>query len=220
MKILLPLCFSLLFSWQILAQSQNNWFLEVNTGFQAGWWMYNHGTSNQNVFANQGLDYSHFSSFLPFGLALGKKLGKTKIALGAAYTIYFDDELRRHTNTPSILATYKIADGFPKLVHAFFQIDRTLLQRKNFTVGPFLKAGWFKLLADPPRAWRFGFSYFWQAGLQGSFKLKKGQIFLRPSFQENYIKINEPDLEDARNKIFSLGVELGYHLDLGPTSTQ
>ena len=214
MKILLSFAFSLLFSWHLFAQAQNGWFVEANSGFQAGWWMYNHGTSDPNIFANQGLDYSHFSTFLPFGLAFGKEFGKTKLALGAAYTIYFDNELRRHTNSPSILATYEIADGYPKLVHAFFQIDRVLLQRKNFAVGPFLKAGWFKLLADPPRAWRFGFSYFWQAGLQGSFNLSTGQVFLRPSFQENYIKINEPDLDGAQNKIFSVGVELGYRLAL------
>ena len=208
------LFFFLLISFNGLAQTDKLWFIEANTGFHAGWWMYNHGSSNPNIFADQGLDYSHFSSFLPFGLAAGHSFDRLSLALGASYTIYFDKELRRHTNAPSILSTYDIAEIWPRLIHGFLQIDYQLLQRKNFHLGPFAKLGWFKLLADPPRESLFSTTYFWQFGIQGTFKLGKGNLFFRPSYQENRTKINVPDLEGAENKIFSIGIEIGYRYAL------
>mgnify|MGYP002624630179 CR=1 FL=1 len=214
MKTLKPFIFLIFFHFSGFAQQQKAWFAESFTGFQAGWWMYNHGTTDPGIFANQGLDYSHFSAFIPIGIASGLAFKRSSLALSAAYTIYFDKELRRHTNTPSVLATYPVSDGWTRLVQLGIQADHTLIQRKNFGFGPFARLGWFKLLAEPPQSGQFGYSWFWQLGFQAKLQIGRSILFLRPSYQENMISIKNPDLDGAKHSLFSLGAEIGYRLNL------
>lgn len=210
MKWIVLLCF-LTFSFSIsTAQNAKAWVAELYTGAAAGWWQYNHGTDDPAIFANQGLDYSHFSPFVPVGLAVGRHFNKWSVLVGGTYTIYFDNELRRHSLAPSILANYPVADGWTKLLHVYGQAEYTMLQRQQFSIGPFVRAGWIRLIADAPRDWRFGAQYFWQLGLHAQYKLKRGSFFVRPGFQQNTIIINEPDRVDAYNSIFSIGAEFGY----------
>lgn len=205
----------LLISVTAFSQSSNHFFLEATTGARYGWWQFNRGSEQASAFSDQGLDYSHFSPFVPFGISVGYKTNSLQLKAGVHYTIFFDAELRRHQRAGFAGdRIYRIASSRIRFLHYFVEIAKPVLKNQQLEVGPFARIGGFQAYTEFPEDPNFGQRWFWEAGVQIAFPIKKWTGIIRPSYQLNYLSLEETDFTNQYHRIFSLGLETTLRLPL------
>ncbi|MDX2302661.1 MAG: hypothetical protein NW226_07660 [Microscillaceae bacterium] len=187
--------------------------LELSSGADLGWWLYQKGSVNS--FLDQGQDYTHHSATIGIELDLLYRLGRWRLGLGMSYGGFFEDEMNGTRNSEFVVDEYLITEGAAVQFFRYnLQAEYILIQKNKFSLGPQIKYGWFEINTSHPEKENFGYRSYWEVGLQHEFKLKKIYLFFRPKYQVSTILPKEEKQPEEKHKIYGIGLQIGLRIGI------
>lgn len=192
--------------WPISITAQELFF-ETGTGLRVGTWQYNLGNNTNGDFAGNGLQYTHFSPYLPVYAQIGYSWDKFEIGMGSSFTLFMDNEMRVHQNPGAVTVDeYAFTDGTVMLFNAYLDVKYFLISKSRFKLGPRFSGGYFTPLTDYPEQERLNNSWFLEGGMSSLFQIKTFWINISPSYQWNTIRATNTS---AEHQLFSFGALVG-----------
>jgi hypothetical protein len=167
---LLLLIFATIAAGQDLSQ---RFSLEISTGAEAGWWIYDKGSDNAAIENNLGYDVTHLALILPFDAGLQYEWKKLSLGAGISYRVLNDDIMRSQGFSITGGNQYTIAEERVPFFQYWVQGSYTLADRPNFRFAPVLRFGGFRLESIHPEKANFGAKYFLEGGLHHQIRIWK-----------------------------------------------
>ncbi|MDN5202646.1 hypothetical protein QQ008_14755 [Fulvivirgaceae bacterium BMA10] len=183
--------------------------LEISIGAEAGWWVYNKGTSDGGVKNDLGWDRSHHSLKVPMGLNVLYRIHRFKLGLGGSFAFLTDDDMIASDDTRPIRSKYKISNGVVTFFTYHVASEYDLLQMSHYTFAPHVKFGFFEIGTLHPEKNNFGNRTFWEVGITNEFRKDKFVLIFRPAYTAMTIVPREEKNDGERHNVYSTGLTFG-----------
>ena len=183
--------------------------LEVLTGASGGWWYYTQGNLDAAFDTEKGNAYTESALILPVETNLRYTIKRFDVGAGMQYSIFAENEMFGLGNTDTDFNKLKISKNAVTFFKIHLLTSYALLQANNYTLSPQLKAGIFTINTTHPDRDNFGSKTFWEAGIRNEISFAKWRLLLSPYFNTMTIRPRQPLHEEARHKIYSLGIMFG-----------
>ncbi|RMG17812.1 MAG: hypothetical protein D6730_23590 [Bacteroidetes bacterium] len=196
-----------------LTAQRAEWSVEVASGAQLGWWIYELGFSDASRSWHLGYDKTHLSFAFPLQLGLYAHLPKWRLGLAYSYTWLDDDEMLRPPDTWLKRQRYAIARegkdvGMGQLGAV---VSWRLLEVKSFHFLPYMRVGGLFLRSLHPERAGFGPAWFAEMGAELALPMgKRAQFFLRPLYQLAGFAQQGNQHFGARHRIYIWGLRSGF----------
>ena len=207
--------FVLLFSLGVQAQqnTSSKFLLEISTGADLGWWLYQKGSVNS--FLDQGQDYTHHTVTINVETDLLYRIQKLKIGAGISYSAFFENDMNGTRNSEFLVDEYLVTNGASvQFIRYNIQAEYDLIQKSKYLMSAQVRYGWFSIDTTHPEKDNFGYSSYWEFGLHHEFKINRLNFFIRPRYQVSTILPQTENFNDERHKIYGVGIQMGLRLNL------
>ncbi|MEX0968060.1 MAG: hypothetical protein WD077_12530 [Bacteroidia bacterium] len=205
--ILLLICWP---SSGLNAQPAEPFSIEVSGGMAAGWWLYNHGSSDQSLRNNLGWDETRLALFVPATASFLYRIGKFRTGIGASHTWFFIDEIRKTGDAPPKFLRDSLSRSAVKFLDIGIIAEYDLISKPGFVFGPHLAGGIFSIKTIYPGRNRFGNKFCWEIGLNAQFRIAPHLMFnLRPQYKTFIITPVESTVYHERHTISNFGANAG-----------
>ena len=198
----------------ISQNSQPEFSLEIISGAEIGWWIYNKGSTEAGVKNNLGWDKARVSPFIPIeinGIVIFKKWS---IGAGFNYSMLLENEMDNHRDSRQFFAQYEIAERFVTLSSFQVLTEYRLFQSPKFSLNPGIKAGYFLINTTHPQKDNFGPKLFWEFGLTHEIIFSRIRFLIRPNYTTMIIFPKNRLNENEIHHLYSFGVNVGMRLFL------
>jgi hypothetical protein len=206
------ICFLLLIP--VIAECQNSLKIEFVSGFETGWWVYNKGSTDDQVANNLGWDRTRHSIFLPAELSVFYKFDRYKVGGGVNYSMFFVYQMVSSQDTYANPKIYHVADNSVKFLKVNFLLEFDLIQKIRYIMSPLVKFGFFRIDTIHPEKENFGRKTFWTVGLTNEIRLSRFSLILRPVFDVLTILPRKEKARNEKHNVYSMGLSLGIRYSL------
>ena len=191
--------------------------IQLLTGTETGWWVYNKGMTDTLPSIHRGYDRTHLAFMLPFELGLIYEGTKSEAGISFTWRTLYDDVLISSAHTWRRFNKYALTSGDKQVrmiqwgLHASYKWIET--PRYEFHSG--LKLGGFYLLEVIAAESPFGFKWFQEILLTQKIQLSRHVSFiLVPRVARMRIQLPDSPYEGARHDIYNIGFHLGLRMGL------
>ncbi|MFQ5674331.1 MAG: hypothetical protein ACE5G1_00415 [bacterium] len=209
MKLTSSIKFFALLLFPTLAFSQGKFLVEASSGVASGWWIYNRGSTDPDLFNNQGWDRTQHSFFLSFKFSLFYKINRFKIGVGAYRSLFLEDTMLAFEDSDDTFSRYGISNGSVQLSMFSLQTEFDLVQSGNYTLGPKVGFGFFEIDTTHPQKGNFGQQTFWEVGLTNEIRFSRFALVLRPQYEALIILPKEARFAHEKHTIYDFGLDIG-----------
>jgi hypothetical protein len=208
-------CFLLILICSAICQDQHDsLIIEVMSGVESGWWVYNKGSTEEGVQNNLGRDRTGYRLFLPTELNIFYKMHRFKIGAGINHSWFFENTMFSSTDSYFYRDRYSVSKNAVKILKVNLAGEFDLIQKMKYALSPVIKFGIFQIDTTHPEKANFGMKTFWGFGITNQIKLSKFNLILRPVY---YLLTIKPDVQKANHEqhnIYSLGLNIGLRYSL------
>lgn len=212
MKII---CLLLIFLSSAISQNKHNsLIIDVVSGVESGWWVYNKGSTEEGGQNNLGRDRTRHRVFLPTEMSICYKIHRLKMGAGINHSWFFENTMLGSTDSYFFRYRYPVSENTIKILKMNLLGEFDLIQKNNYMLSPVIKFGIFKIDTNHPEKANFGTKTFWGFGITNQIKLSKFSLILRPVY---YVLTIKPDVEKASHEqhhIYSIGVNIGLRYSI------
>ena len=202
------------FSSAICQSNHNSLIIDVVSGVESGWWVYNKGSTEESVSNNLGWDRTHHRVFLPLEIGIYYQIHRYKIGLGLNHSWFFENTMFSSKDSYFFPDRYPVSDNTIKILKLSLQGEFDLVQKQVFSLSPIIKFGFFKIDTNHPEKDNFGRKTSFAFGITNQIRLSKMDLILRPIF---YLLTISPKVEKVYNEkhnIYSIGLNIGLRFPL------
>ncbi len=212
---ILWLLISLLLTFSTNAQQKaTSVALEINSGAQIGWWLYDRGSTATGIHNTEGFDNSHLSFFLPLEVNVLTKVKSFRVGVGGTYYAFFDKSMRRQYYDRPIDYKYQLSEGHVDFFGVHLLGEWVLFQNRNWAIVPHLKFGTFWVNSLHPDQAGFGLKTNIEIGLNQEIKVNKTTLVLRPLYRSGTIQPKQKNSKNHKHHIYAFGVMMGARINL------
>lgn len=199
---LILLCPSLLWAQKI--------DLQIGTGIDIGWWVYNKGSNSPNYFNTQGWDRSHLSAGVPLSFSLHTKIKRFYIGAKIDYLTWFNDKMMASNDSDEQVVRYKITEKkYINFINYGVSVKYQLLKKKNYTLLPCFTYGSFWENSIHPQKSNFGKKWLIEVGVENQIYRKNHYFWIRLKYVEKRILPKTPLFFHEKHHIYNLAIDIG-----------
>ena len=203
--------------WLKGQSNEPKFHLQLLSGTEAGWWVYNKGSTDTLPQIHRGYDRTHFAFMLPIELGMVLTYPQLEWGLSFTFLTLYDDELissahswRKYRIYPLTTDEHQVRLFQWGLSGSYIWIDRP---RYEFQAG--IKLGGFHLIevleVDSP----FGLKWFQEILLTQKVRINRHfDLMLVPKVARMRIQVRNSPYAGERHDIYRIGFHLGLRMKL------
>lgn len=183
--------------------------IEIYSGFDGGWWLYNLGTTNDIYYNTEGWGRSYASPSFNFGLSLIWEIKRFQIGAGFDRTWFLENEMVGAEHADRNYDLYKISDGVITYWSYYGMLAFRIAEARHFSLSPMVRIGGFQIESLHPEQGNLKNKWYLQAGANLNWDMKKWALVFRPYFRSRHMK-PKIGLQNESHTIIGFGGELGW----------
>ncbi|MCB9235388.1 MAG: hypothetical protein H6581_27280 [Bacteroidia bacterium] len=195
--------------------SKGKFAVDLQSGTQAGWWIFNQGSDDPKISNNQGWDRTHLANIWHEELNLRYRLGRLQLGAGVAFLDLRDRIMVDSEDQSWSRDRYAIADVSLKGIFYSAIVGWELVSNPRYSFVPELKTGTFYLdQISPEKPWMKG-NFHWEAGLSNEFRLGRLGLLLKPVYTSGTTFHKKPGFYHQRSTLVGFGITGGIRFWIG-----
>jgi hypothetical protein len=209
MRLLLSI---LLLSFVIFSFGQENPGrpqIEIYTGFDGGWWLYNVGSTDPKFHNTEGWERSYASPTFNLGLNLSWEIKRIVFGAGFDHSWFVENEMIGADHADGFYDLYPISDGIIDYWSGYGFIGYKIAQTRHFSMVPLMRIGGFQIFSEHPEQDNLHRKWYLQGAIDLNWEVKKIAIVFRPYFRSRFMKPKEGNIRESHT-IVGFGGELGW----------
>lgn len=183
--------------------------IEVSSGTDLGWWIYDTGIPQQSNTNDWGRDYTHHSLALGLGLDLLCRFDKFTLGAGVQTSWLFEDDMIGAQDSEFEFDRVDIAEQAVNFTFYSLQASYTLIESKKYSFSPAFRYGIFQIDTVHPERDNFGAKTFLEIGFDNAVRLSNIELIARPRYRVMKIKPETEKNPGEKHRIYNIGLQLG-----------
>lgn len=197
-----------------VCQTNQNLQIEILSGVETGWWVYDKGSTEESTPNNLGWDRTRHRAFLPTEINAFYKIHRYKIGLGVNHSWFLENTMLSSSDTYFFPNRYPVSESTVKIFKLYFQSEIDLVQKPKYSLSPVIKFGFFNIDTNHPEKDNFGTKSFWGFGITNQIKLSKITLIVRPVLYWLTIQPKIEKVYHEKHNIYSIGLNVGLRFSL------
>lgn len=198
----------------MVCQANQNLIIEIFSGVETGWWVYNKGSTEEGIQNNLGWDRTRHRPFIPIELGIYYKINRIKIGVGVVHSWFFENAMLSSYDSYFFPNNYQISENSIKILQMNLQTEFDLVQKPNYSLSPLIKFGIFDIDTNHPQKDNFGTKTVFGFGITNQIKLSKATLLIRPIFHWFAIQPKVEKVFNEKHNIYSIGLNIGLRYSL------
>lgn len=194
------------------SQSSPQFFLQISSGADIGWWIYDKGQTDTLPTIHRGYDRTHLAAIYPIEIEAGIKAQRWTFAAGYSRRTLEDNVMIGSDHRRGDRNKYKIIQDKSYIpLHTYHaQAAYSLVQKRRFSMGFQLRVGGFSLTHDHPRKAYFHHQWMYETALPIYLDISRQlQFMFRPRYAQLNISTKGSTYNGEKHGIYSVGATGG-----------
>lgn len=198
----------------LAAQPTPRLLLEMSSGVQVGWWIYNKGSDVLGVFNNLGWDRTRNVPLISLEVEVLYQTGRLRLGVAANRGSLLAEEMIGSRDAVGIFDQYPIARKSVQIYKMALVVEYDLAVKGNYFFSPYLQGGTFFIQTLHPAKENFGLQTALEFGLNNQVKISRWRLVFKPNYTLYAINPKRKIAYNEKHTINTLGLILGARYQL------